>query len=45
MEATKKVYSQPESESIAIQIEQCIANSPDGTLKDMDGNEVYDEDF
>ena len=45
MKQTKKkqTYLTPETESIMIQMEQCIASPT--TIPDMGGNGVYDEDF
>ena len=40
----KQTYSSPQTETVTIQMEQCIA-SPKNKLKEMIGNDIYDEDF
>lgn len=42
-EKKKKVYDSPQSESIILELEQCIAASGDSTLNDLIVNELADE--
>jgi hypothetical protein len=44
MEKKKMSYVQPQTETVKIQMEQCIA-SPQNSLTDMGGNSIYDESF
>jgi len=44
MEKKKMSYVQPQTETIMVQMEHCIA-SPQNSLSDMGGNSIYDESF
>lgn len=45
MRKNRESYETPAIETIVLVVEQCLASSVGTALKDMNANEIYDENF